>query len=258
MSERLSRSSKAPLYAVAFDAIRTMILEGRLRPNESVTEAQLASELGISRTPIREAIRRLASEGYIEATPQHGLKVYAPTPEDVADVYVSRALIEGFAGRLATVAMTDEQIADLARSLNRCQAALDAGRIDEATSLSSSFHDQILEAARNHRLKQLLAHLAPIADRYRHIPRQFADHLQRAVSDHVVLLDLIASRRADEVEDAMRRHILSAGLRVVRTVEMFDGRAVSAQSPSMKMLTDVGSDASLATNRLAPPNTRPE
>ena len=107
----------------ATDLIRDAIIDGRLAPGERLKEVELATELGISRTPVREALLVLQTEGLVEAVPNRGATVRAHTAEDLDDLYQLRALLEGYAARRAATRITEEDVARLARELRALRRA---------------------------------------------------------------------------------------------------------------------------------------
>ena len=132
------------------DALREAILDGALRPAEWLREEDLADELKVSRTPVREALRRLADEGLAVKTAHQGTIVAAPTLDDVLALYVVRENLEGVAARLAAKHCTDDLVRRLAESQRRMAAAIAAGpNIAEGEAENLIFHRRLRDAARN-------------------------------------------------------------------------------------------------------------
>lgn len=200
----------APRYARAYEQIRDMIVDGRLRAGETVSEVRLAGELAISRTPVREAVRSLVAQGLFETTPR-GLKVFRPRPRDVAEVYFLRAAIEGAIARAAALRITAAEIAALraihARSLDA------AGRSDVASlvGLNGEFHAAIAAAAGSGRAGDALRDLDPLVATYRRLSLFSADHRKTANDEHERLIDLLERGEGGETEALMRAHIARAG-----------------------------------------------
>lgn len=199
-----------PRYARAYEQIRDMIVDGRLRAGETVSEVRLAGELAISRTPVREAVRSLVAQGLFETTPR-GLKVFRPRPRDVAEVYFLRAAIEGAIARAAALRITAAEIAALraihARSLDA------AGRSDVGSlvGLNGEFHAAIASAAGSGRAGDALRDLDPLVATYRRLSLFSADHRRTANDEHARLIDLLERGEGGGTEALMRAHIARAG-----------------------------------------------
>src|SRR5262245_21752528 len=136
----------------AYAEIREAILNLSLQPGQPLQEVALASWLGISRTPVREAIRRLQSEGLVESSPSRGVAVAQVSVEDVENAYLVLEVLEGLAGRLAAERLTDEGAAGLRRLMAQLQEAATAADLERWTQLDAEFHDRIRAIAANAKL----------------------------------------------------------------------------------------------------------
>jgi DNA-binding GntR family transcriptional regulator len=154
---RLKRS--LPLFDQAYEAVVARILDGRLPLGSRLVESVLAAELGTSRTPVREAIRRLERDGLAVRTPTGGVAVIQPRPEDVLHVYEARIAIEGMAALLAAARSTPAERQALQRSVEDLAAAY--AKSDEAAvvAANTAFHDALLAACGNAYLQALAAQL---------------------------------------------------------------------------------------------------
>lgn len=214
-------SAKPPRYDQAFEMLRDMIVAGRLRAGETVSEVQLAATLGISRTPVREAVRRLVGLGLVEATPR-GLRVFRPTAEDVAEVYFLRAAIEGALIRAAALRIRPEQISVL-RDIH-CKSEEAASRADIASlvALNGQFHGAIAIVAASPRSTGSLRDLEPLVASYRRLSLLVPDHQVSSIADHARLIELLARQDGPGAEVLMREHIASAGRRVAEAVAQIE------------------------------------
>ena len=156
-----------PLRDVVFNTLRRAILKGELKPGERLMEIALAEKLGVSRTPIREAIRKLELEGLVVMAPRKGAKVASITERDLNDVLEVRKGMEVLAISLACQRITREELEKLDEIEKRFQAQIEAGNLTELAEVDVEFHDTIYKATNNQRLVQLLNNLREQMYRYR-------------------------------------------------------------------------------------------
>ena len=157
-----------PLRDVVFNTLRQAILKGELKPGERLMEIQLANKLGVSRTPVREAIRKLELEGLVLMIPRKGAEVAEITRQDMEDVLEVRTALEELAVKDACDHITDAQLSELKKASNEFKKALLEGK-DLVTCADADlhFHDVILSATNNRRLIQMLNNLSEQMYRYR-------------------------------------------------------------------------------------------
>ncbi|MDD2553301.1 MAG: GntR family transcriptional regulator, partial [Desulfotomaculaceae bacterium] len=138
-----------PLRELVFDSLRKAIIIGKLKPGERLMEIQLAEEMGVSRTPVREAIRKLELEGFVVMVPRKGAYVAGVSVKDIADVFEVRSALEGLAASLASERITEEEMEDLEKVFH-----LITGEEDLLTVVKkdNEFHELIYKASRNQRL----------------------------------------------------------------------------------------------------------
>jgi DNA-binding GntR family transcriptional regulator len=189
-------------------ALRKMILRGELRPNESLVESEIAEQMQVSRTPVRESLQRLELDGLIVSRKRRWV-VYEYTRSEVAEIYDVRAALEAHAVRLATIRATDEQIKEISRAWSPGTAAsLTDGT--ERVLANERFHDLLTSSAHNSRLMSLIEQSrlfnfnARIAALY--TPQEF-----KASSDqHIQLAKAVAARDADTAARLARSHVEAA------------------------------------------------
>jgi len=236
LDEKLALKSAGPLYERAYHAIRQLVVSGRLKAGESISEVDLATLLQISRTPVREAVRRLVTEGTLAMSAKGGLRVHLPTPEDLSEVYFTRAVLEGAAAGLATLHADAQFVARLSDLCERCAHAVKANNVSEAASINGEFHLTIVEYSKNERIRQTLAILDPIMIRYRHISLSFREHLVQGLNEHLELVKRIRERDSAVVETLLRSHIMAAGGRIVRAVARLELESDIEPAPTMKLI----------------------
>jgi len=149
-------SGRASLSRVVGEQIRGRILDGSLKPGERLVEDRLSSELGVSRVPVREALRSLSAEGLVTLLPRRGATVVEVTPEDVAELVEVRALLEGLNARLAAQRHDPEIVAQLRDTLERGNAAAEDGTAEVLARLNAEFHERLAEASRNSVLSDVM------------------------------------------------------------------------------------------------------
>jgi DNA-binding GntR family transcriptional regulator len=203
----------------AYSSLLARIQQGELAAGDFLVEAELARGLGVSRTPVREAIRRLAAEGLV-LTEGHRRAVVRGFDEDtVAELYELRARLEGYAARRAATRIRPDELAELrelAAAMEACMGNGDRGAPDAAgasrfADLNDRFHQVILDAARAPHLAGALRPLLQIQllllQRYRH---RIAEHLERSCWHHRELLRALSLGDPELAEQQMRLHMLSA------------------------------------------------
>ena len=157
-----------PLRDVVFNTLRQAILKGELKPGERLMEIQLANKLGVSRTPVREAIRKLELEGLVLMIPRKGAEVAEITRQDMEDVLEVRTALEELAVKDACDHITDAQLSELKKASNEFKKALLEGKdLVTCADADMHFHDVILSATNNRRLIQMLNNLREQMYRYR-------------------------------------------------------------------------------------------
>jgi len=195
----------------ATELIRTAIIDGRLNPGERLKEEELARELGISRTPVREALLVLHAEGLVDAAPNRGATVRAHTAEDLDDLYQLRALLEGYAARRAAGRISDGDVERLHESCERFDA-LRGGRDDlfELVKENLFFHRTILDAAGSQRLGEMVRKVMDIPLVYRSYIWYSPDQTRISVHSHRQIVKALAARDAERAEMVMKEHIFEA------------------------------------------------
>ncbi len=144
------------LSEVVTERIRGRILDGTLKPGERLVEDRLSAELGVSRVPVREALRGLSAEGLVTLLPRRGATVVEVTPESVAELVEVRALLEGLNARLAAQRHDPEIVAQLKETLVRGNEAAKTGTAEELARLNAEFHERLAEASRNSVLSDVM------------------------------------------------------------------------------------------------------
>lgn len=196
-----------PLRDLVFEALKDAILTQKLHPGERLLESELAVELGVSRTPIREAIRRLEQEGLVIMLPRKGAYVAGISLKDIHEVYEIRAALESLALELAAKYITDEELAELALQVSEEEALTDAGRLNEIIFIDSSFHDLIYQYARNSKLTQFVEILQEQFKRFRALPLGGSARSNTALQEHQQILEALKNHDSELASKLAKKHI---------------------------------------------------
>jgi DNA-binding GntR family transcriptional regulator len=238
MSEPLDASTslklqRSPLAEGAYAAIKRMIVETTLPPGQTLAETQLAATLGISRSPIRQALVRLQEDGFVEVEPWKQARVAPLTPEVVREIYSVRTALEARAARESAPFIPDADIAAMDATLRRLEPRIRAGDYTEFVAIEHQFHSLFIDNCRNRLLQDLLDDLQAHLERVRRYYRaEVGLHKQHEFEEHRRIIDAMATRTPDLLERAVREH-----------VEAFTER----------LLADLA-DASVAPSRAGPPD----
>ncbi|MGB4504234.1 MAG: GntR family transcriptional regulator [Syntrophaceticus sp.] len=200
-----------PLREVVFETIREAIIDGVLGPGERLMESQLAEELGVSRTPVREAIRKLELEGFVVMVPRKGAYVAGISLKDIADVFEVRAALEALAMVLAAERITEEELEELERILVRKAEIIEQQQeISLFIESDRKFHDTLYQASRNQRLIQMLTNLQDEIHRFRSVSLAFPGRMQVALDEHRKIVEALADRDIARAEALAWEHIENA------------------------------------------------
>lgn len=203
----VSMNEYLPLRDVVFNTLRQAILRGELKPGERLMEIQLANKLGVSRTPIREAIRKLELEGLVLMIPRKGAEVAEITEKSLRDVLEVRRALEELAVQIACDKITSDQIEELRTSAKEFEAVLKDGDITKIAEADVKFHDVIYLATDNQKLIQLLSNLREQMYRYRVEYLKRTDFHPKLIAEHEEIIDTIEKKQKDAATKVVCQHI---------------------------------------------------
>ena len=203
----LNMNAYLPLRDVVFNTLREAILKGDLKPGERLMELQLASKLGVSRTPIREAIRMLEQEGLAVTTPRKGAEVAKMTLKDMEDVLEIRDALDELAVRIACQKITDEQLKQLEDVKELFEKNTQTNNVKNIAEADVSFHDVIYEATGNPKLVTLLNNLREQVYRYRVEYIKDSKNYPTLIAEHEAILDSLKNRDVENAVEAMHVHV---------------------------------------------------
>lgn len=198
-----------PLRDVVCNEIRGQIIVGRYAPGSRLIEDRLAKELGVSRNPVRESLRVLETEGFVEMIPRRGAVVASITPDEAADIFEVRRSLEALAARLAVRRGDDTDVAELRVVVHNAWSAVEASDLQQLTLLNTRFHELVHCMARNGYLRDAMSALR---NRMQWIFTQGTteDRAAESVREHEILLDAIANRDEEKAAALVEAHIDAA------------------------------------------------
>lgn len=196
-----------PLRDMVFDVLMSAIMQGQLSPGERLLEVRLADEMGVSRTPVREAIRRLELEGFVVMVPRKGAYVAGLSINDVEEVYEIRTVLETLAVRLAAQRMQPADYAQLDELAEKMCATWQEGNVDNWVSLDASFHELLYKFSRNERLVSMMSNIMEQLSRYRIISLANVEVRHNSLSEHQDLIEALKRHDSEAAAAAVEKHI---------------------------------------------------
>ena len=203
-------TSDASLRNKVFKYIKSQIINGIYSPGETLLELKLAEELGVSRTPIREAIRLLEVEGLVETTAKKGAMVLGISPKDVEDIYAIRQLVEGLAARWAAERMNPLEIRELQKIFDLMEFYAQKQDVEELAELDNRFHQLIYEASGSKILTLTLTNLHQYVQLARLASLKTKNRLPQTIAEHRAILEAFLAKNPDAAEKALTEHVKHA------------------------------------------------
>lgn len=196
-----------PLRDIVFQTLRNAIITGELQPGERLMETQLAEKLGVSRTPIREAIRKLELEGLVVMVPRKGAQVAQFTEKDIQDVLEVRAALEALAAKLACRRMDDRSFLKLQLAIAEYSYAAKNKDLETMIEKDVEFHDIICNATQNDKLIQLFNNLKEQVNRYRITYLKNAEDSETVEAEHLAILEALKNKDEEVASNLASKHI---------------------------------------------------
>jgi DNA-binding GntR family transcriptional regulator len=222
----MERSSAAPVLEVSNAArtvndattgqIRDWILNGTLRPGERLHQDQLAAALGVSRMPVREAIRQLSAEGLVQVFPHRGAFVSSLDPDEIRELYEVRAALEGLAVYHAVARLTPADLDALRQLLARLQAAEQAGADEDTIELDRRFHDRLMAPAAMPYLRELIEQARRRSEAFRRAHTYvIPGHSAHSNDEHAGILDAVIRGDAERAMALIQAHLRNAAAHLI-------------------------------------------
>lgn len=209
-----------PLRDVVFNTLRKAILTGRLKPGERLMEVHLANKLGVSRTPIREAIRKLELEGLVIMIPRRGAEVAQITEKNLKDVLEVRRALDALSVELACDRITEEEILTLKEACDDFERAVRGKDVSVIAKADVALHDIIVKATGNQRLQQLINNLAEQMYRYRFVYIKDESQHDKLIAEHKEIFESIAERNKERASRAAKIHIDNQEKSIIRQIQL--------------------------------------
>lgn len=200
-------SKKSSLSEYVFDNIREAILNGKYKENDLLKENAIATELGVSRTPVREALKQLELEGLVLLIPNKGASVIGFSKKDVKDIYEMRALLEGLCVKKAIENINDDIVNELFEILDLNSYYLSKGKMDAILELDNKYHQVIYKAANSRMISQTLSDFHHYLERMRKTTLNDIKRAEKSHIEHQKIANAIKEKNVKEAERLAREHI---------------------------------------------------
>lgn len=209
-----------PLRDVVFNTLRQAILTGELKPGERLMELHLASRLGVSRTPIREAIHKLELEGLVTLIPRRGAEVAQITEKSMNDVLEVRRALDALCAELACDRITEAALSDLKLACDNFEAVVKTGDLKKIAQADVRLHDIIVRATGNQRLLQMVNNLSEQMYRYRFEYIKDTSRHENLVEEHRIIYQSIVQKDKKTASDAAKTHIDNQERAIIRRIRL--------------------------------------
>lgn len=221
-------TDKYSLRGRVFHKLREDILSGKYADHEELKEVAIGEELGVSRTPVREAFRQLELEGLIQIIPNKGAYVTGITEKDVNDIYMIRSLLEGLCARWTTEHITKEQLEEMEENVYLAKFHAQKGHLEQLAELDNRFHEIMYEACNSKMLEHQLRDFHEYVLRVRRRTLNSASRGPKSNEEHEQILEAIKSGNADLAQQLANQHIINAYENMVNNGlhEIFAGQNV--------------------------------
>lgn len=211
--------SKRSLSNFVYESLKKMIVKGDLAPGTRLVESRVASQLNISRTPVREAFQRLEKEGLIKKNISGAVFVTDLSKEDVEETFGIRSVLESYAARLATLRHSKKDLAQLEKKVEQYEQALSKKKFEELSKINTEFHELLYKLSKSPRLVKMINELKDHMSRFREVILKVEEMAELSKEDHRKMLELMAKRDADGVERVVKEHILRGQALVVSLLD---------------------------------------
>ncbi len=198
------------LHSRVFNQIRNDILNGVYEPGESLIETKLSEELGVSRTPVREAFRQLELEGLVQSVPNKGVTVRGVSEQDIQDIYTIRRLIEGLAARWAAEKITPNELEELKEVVDLEEFYTKKGDYNQLLKFDTRFHDIIFRASKSMPLMHTLSTFHHYVQKARKVSMSTPKRAKEVLGEHKAILQAIIEKDADKAEQLTTQHVRNA------------------------------------------------
>lgn len=214
---------RRPLRKIVFTALRQAIMRGDLKPGDRLREAQIAEQMGVSRAPVREAIRDLESEGIVVSRTHRGAFVTELTGSDLWEIYTLRAALESMAVEIVTQQASPGLLATLRESIAEMRAAVQEGDIDRLVALDIAFHETLCRRSNHTRLFDIWSSMISQIRACIGLTHTLYLPAEDIIRLHVELVEQVANKEAKAAGQTVARHILEAGALIAQEYQASRG-----------------------------------
>ncbi len=217
---------RKPLKEEIFDILHKRIISGKYAPGEWLRQEDISTQLGVSQTPVREALDLLASSGIAERIPYRGVRVIKLTTEEIVDAYVMRLFLESKAATVSTLVCTQEDIEYLYEMIKRTESLISLNDMSAQMQINREFHHSIVSAAGNMLLTKLfdtVSHQFPDWMLYEYMfrhPELLQPSLTKELTEHKAIVDAIAARNPEKAAYEVTNHIKNLGQELVAYLDI--------------------------------------
>ncbi|MDD5602697.1 MAG: GntR family transcriptional regulator [Eubacteriales bacterium] len=216
---KIDLNNYKPLREIVFETLREAIVTGGLKPGERLMEVHLAAKMGVSRTPVREAIRKLELEGLITMTPRKGVHVSGLSEKEIIDALEVRTAVEGLAASLAASRISPEELRELKKTGTQFKSYMDKGNLQGLVKKDIEFHDIIYQATKNDKLIQISSSLREQVQRFRIIYIKDFSSQNDLSSEHAEILKAISSHDSALAKKVAESHIINQQNALIKALE---------------------------------------
>ena len=193
------------------ESIKAAIIKGKFKPGEKISEGELAESMGISRTPLREAFRKLENEGFIEIIPRKGAVVTEIDAQEVYDLYEIKSTLEGLAARLAAVNMQDKDLEKLENVNEELKELIDQNDLEAFYKAHTRFHEGFVKLSGNRRLNQIISNLNDHFKRFGIVSLTLPGQYESAIKQHEEIIQAFRKGNEKLVEERVKNNVMTGG-----------------------------------------------
>jgi DNA-binding GntR family transcriptional regulator len=191
-----------------FEYLKNAIIDQTIEPGSRLVESKVADMLGISRTPLREALHKLEREDWIEKIPSGGFKVVTLTHEDIEQTFGIRSVLEAYAARLAAENYQGTDLAPLEEKMDEFKKCLETKDADQLQKINTQFHDLLYSLSKSPKLIKMINQLRAQISRFRQIILKQEEYAHKSNDDHAKMIEAIKKRDGKKAEQLVRQHII--------------------------------------------------
>ncbi len=214
------RKENRSLTAIIFERVREDILSGKYVNGDKIVEAKLAEELGVSRTPVREALKQLELDGLVESLPNRGVIVKGITDQDIEDIYSIRLAIEAIAARWAVERMEDSEVEQLKEIYDLMEFYTFKEDVQKTFELNTKFHETMYRGTKSRYLEHVLKDFQLFIKSTRNESLKSEGRIDRALEEHKRILDAFHDRNPEQAVEAIVGHLVNSRNNVSKLIEL--------------------------------------